>query len=78
MTGNTFLRIFVEKHRAQPGFEPGTTCTLSEYHTPRPLSLDYCYIHLINLRFIMQLDNLNLYALRRVLKVEKLFHVNRK
>ena len=26
------------KARAQPGFEPGTTRTLSEYHNPRPLS----------------------------------------
>ena len=24
---------------ARPGFEPGTTRTLSEYHTPRPTSL---------------------------------------
>ena len=27
-----------EKSRARPGFEPGTTRTLSEYHTPRPTS----------------------------------------
>ena len=33
-------KIFVrkEKGRARPGFEPGTTRTLSEYHTPRPTS----------------------------------------
>ena len=26
---------------ARPGFEPGTTRTLSEYHTPRPTSQRY-------------------------------------
>ena len=32
----------VEKNRwARPGFEPGTTRTLSEYHTPRPTSQRY-------------------------------------
>ena len=29
---------------ARPGFEPGTTRTLSEYHTPRPTSQRYVYI----------------------------------
>ena len=28
----------IKKSRARPGFEPGTTRTLSEYHTPRPTS----------------------------------------
>ena len=27
-----------KNYRARPGFEPGTTRTLSEYHTPRPTS----------------------------------------
>ena len=32
------LRALQEKLRARPGFEPGTSRTLSENHTPRPTS----------------------------------------
>ena len=27
-----------KKRGAHPGFDPGTSCTLSENHTPRPMS----------------------------------------
>lgn len=39
------LTIQIKKSKktfwAQPGFEPGTTRTQTEYHTPRPLSLAF-------------------------------------
>ena len=35
------LKKEVKDWWARPGFEPGTTRTLSEYHTPRPTSRRY-------------------------------------
>ena len=35
---SSFFEFSSPKHRARPGFEPGTSRTLSENHTPRPTS----------------------------------------
>ena len=34
------LTVYIQKSWARPGFEPGTSRTLSGNHTPRPTSLD--------------------------------------
>ena len=38
MIFHRYAKILKRKHRARSGFEPGTSRTLSENHTPRPTS----------------------------------------
>ena len=54
----------IKKHRARPGFEPGTSCTQSRNHTPRPTGL----VARISKRsaFILVRTRLSTYAVRSV------------